>query len=895
MDSFWALPEGQVLDTLKANKEKGLSAAEAKGRLGKNGYNLITQKDATPAWAVLWRQFQSPLIIILIVAALISVAQRDLTDALVIMIVVVVNTAVGFFQEYRAERTIENLRKALPETARVIRDGIEQKIAARNLVVGDIIIVEAGDKTPADARIIQTQNLRVNEAALTGEAVPAHKDGKTAAKDAPLAERDNMLFMSTFVVDGRALAVVTGTGMNTEIGRISAEVTRLKSVPTVLQRKITVFGRYVLIAAVSFSLLIFLFGVSQNIEPDVMLKTALSLLVSVVPEGLPIAVTVVLSVGLLRMYRRHALIRKLSAAETLGGATVICVDKTGTLTEGKMMVEKLIVGGEQVAVSGHGYSLSGDFLLKDKKIAVSSLPPLKVLLELGSLATMSTISRDDLENDEAKLLTDPTETALAVVASKAGFYAFREEKRHPEILEIPFDQELRYSTSVHRFGNHNRYITKGAPEKVLRLSTHVLSSTGVRQRLLTETRAKLSQAAEESAGQGFRLVALAYCDRPSSEELNAKHARSLTFVGYFCISDPIRADVRQAVAKAKDAGVRVVMLTGDHLLTAETIAQKVGLDAHGEVIHAADLAHHSLKNIGVVARATPGDKLRIVERLQRRGEIVAMTGDGVNDAPALKRADIGIAMGKSGTAVAVEAAEMVLLRDNFSSIVEAIQQGRLIWENLRKVVFYLISTTLAEVLVIVSSLVIGLPLPLLAVQILWMNLVTNGVTSMALTVEPEEANLMKRPPVRHSALVDWKMLRRMLPLSGIMLIGSLLIFVLSLDRGLDYARSATLTAMVFFQLINIFNARSETQSVFQMKLFSNRLLLICFGLAALLQLAALYTPAINRLIGTVPLDPVTVLAVIAISASIILVDELRKGMRRVALQWAKMQQVFVER
>lgn len=555
------------------------------------------------------------------------------------------------------------------------------------------------------------------------------------------------------------------------------------------------------------------------------------------------------------------------------------------------MVERLILADAAITVTGHGYSLSGRFLDGEKLISVAKVPAVQTMLELASLATMSTISKDDLANDQAKQLTDPTETALAVVAAKAGFYAFKEERTHPELLEMPFDQELRYSTSIHRFGDKNRLITKGSPERILQLSSHFLAANGTRRPLLRATKTLLEEKAADAARQGYRLVALGYVDHPKSAPIKATKLGELTLVGYFAIADPIRSDVRAAVATAKKAGVRVMMLTGDHLLTAETIARKVGLDAHGDVIHASDVKHHGLDEVSVIARATPADKLRIIEKLQKAGEVVAMTGDGVNDAPALKRADIGIAMGRSGTDVAIEAAQMVLLRDNFAAIVDAIEEGRLIWENLRKVVFYLTSTTLAEVLILIVCLLLGLPLPLLAIQILWMNLVTDGIMSMALTVEPSHQDLMngRSRAAQTGQLLDGAMIGRMLLMSAVMMAGSLGTYIVTLDHGTEYARTATLTAMVFFQLLNIFNARSSTRSVFTLSLTSNRLLIASFCIALLVHSVTLYIPGVGAFLGTVALPISTVLAILAMSGSIILADELRKILHRTALQWAKLQ------
>lgn len=891
MDKIWTLPSERLLTQFKTDLNHGLASSEARARLRRYGANQLTVSDRPSALLLLLRQIQNPLTYILIIASLVSLFQDDIASATVILVVVVFNVAVGFLQEHKAEETIQSLRSVLTLQARVIRDGIEQKVKAALLVPGDILAIEAGDRVPADARIINAANLRVNESALTGEAVPAHKKANVIRGEVALADRQNMLFMSTLIVDGRALAVVTHTGMQTEIGAISREVAHVKPLPTLLQRKMAILGRYLLVVALLLTAILFFFGLARDIPLLEMLTTALSLLVSIVPEGLPVAVTVVLSVGLMRIYRRKALVRQLAAAETLGSATVICVDKTGTLTEGEMMVEKLLLASEKVSVSGHGYSLSGDFSIDGKKIDLKKHPAVKSILEMASLATMSTISKKDLKDDEAKILTDPTETALAVVGAKAGYYAFSEERTHPEVLEIPFDQDKRFSASVHKFERTNRYIVKGSPEKILQLSSHILTANGSVKRLLPSTRTDLERQAEEMAATGYRLVALAYANRPAGEEVGVKNIKQLTLCGLFCLTDPIRSDVKRAIAQAHESGVRVIMITGDHLLTAKSIAAKIGLDQHGSAVHAADLRTTDISTISVIARATPTEKLWIIDKLQKRGEIVAMTGDGVNDAPALKKADIGIAMGKNGTDVAIEASAMVLTNDNFSAIVAAIEQGRLIWENLRKVIFYLVSTTLAEVLIVVAALFMGLPLPLIAVQILWMNLVTDGVMSVALTLEPEEDDLMKKPPRPPStSLVDGGMIRRMLFLSLVMTAGTLFIYLAFLPRGIDYARTAALTIMVAFQLLNVFNARSATRSAFSIGIGRNPIIFALLAVALVLQVASVYVPFFQHFLRTVPLDSSTILIIISVSASIILADELRKIARSVMLNWAKLQQ-----
>ncbi|HUD20612.1 MAG TPA: HAD-IC family P-type ATPase, partial [Candidatus Saccharimonadales bacterium] len=511
-----------------------------------------------------------------------------------------------------------------------------------------------------------------------------------------------------------------------------------------------------------------------------------------------------------------------------------------------------------------------------------------------SLATMSTISKEDLKNNLAKELTDPTETAMAVVAAKAGFYAFAREKRYPELLEIPFDQELRLSTSIHRLGRVNRYIVKGSPEKIIGLSKNILTVGGSGRRLLKDSKEKLLAQANDYASQGYRVTVLGYVDYPERVPLKATMVRGLTLAGFLIMADPIRPEVRAAIEKTAQAGIRTVMITGDHLLTAQAIGEQVGLLNYGTAIHADEVTKRQLGEVSVIARATPKEKLIIVEQLQKQGQVVAMTGDGVNDAPALKRADVGIAMGEHGSDVAVEAADMVLLNDNFTSIVGAIEQGRLIWENLRKAALYLISTALAEVLIIVIALLAGWPLPLLAAQILWLNLVTEGLNSMSLTIEPPESDLMARPPrPDNEPIIDGAMLMRFVLHSLVMTAISLLVFHVTLDSGVGYARTMVVLTMIFFHFYNLLNCRSQTKSIFAMNYRTNRLLIGMLLLSVVLAIGAVYEPHLQALLHTTALNLGDLLWAIILPASIIIVDEFYKLALRSAQAWAKAQRAFV--
>ncbi len=884
---FHALPKGRVIENFQTNELHGLTDAAAKLRLRRHGYNQLTAKSGPGSLEIWLRQLKSPLTYILLLADVFALVQREWADAAVISVVVVVNTIIGFVQERKAENVMAKLRQILAPTAKVIREGVEQKIPARLVVPGDIIVVEAGDRVPADARILQCRNLRVNQATLTGESIPAHKREATVAPDTALIDQVNMLFSTTLVVSGQATALVTGAGMGSEIGKITREVAEVKEKPENLERQINRVARTVLAVTVVFLLLLFVVGVAYQLPFLELLKVVLSLLVSIVPEGLPVAITVTLSVGLLRIWRKRAIIRRLSAAETLGSATIVCVDKTGTITEGKLMVEKIFAGHVEYNVTGEGYRLSGDFIRDREKVAIKKEKTASLLLELASLVTSSTVSRGDLKSDHARELTDPTETALAVVAAKAGWFSFEQERESPELVELPFDQELRISASVRQLASRQRCIVKGSPEHILARSTKLLSS-GKELRLSSQSKSDLEQRSDSYASQGYRVVALAYVDVAPGQVHSLEGMKNLTFVGFFAMTDPIRSDVAEVLKIAHQAGVRVMMITGDHLKTAEAIARRAGIAQYGRVVHADELGRQKLETVSVIARSSPAQKLEIVERLQRQGEIVAMTGDGVNDAPALKKADIGIAMGRAGTDVAIEASDMVLLQDNFSSIIEAIKQGRLIWENLRKVIFFLISTSFAEIAIILIAVVMKLPLPLLAVQILWMNLVTDGVNSMALTVEPSEKELMKQKPRDPKEPILTKgMLGRMALLTAVMIVGTIGLYYYFLPQGVGYARTAALTTMVFFQLFNLFNSRSEYQSVFEMPLLKNKLLVGTALLSVLLQLAAVYLPALTQLLKTEPISGAAFVITIAVASSIVLVDELRKYARHAALRWAQ--------
>lgn len=887
MQKPWSQPTAQVLRELKTDRLHGLTSRDARVRLTRSGPNQLNTAKRNGPLQRLFDQLKNPLTLLLCFTLILTIAEGQTTDSLIIAFVIVANSLIGFFQEQKAETVMSRLHRILAPQARVIRDSVEQKLLAKLLVPGDIVLLEAGDRVPADGRIIESRNLLINEAPLTGEALPQRKLEGLLSPATVLADRTNTTFLGTLVVSGAGTMVVTSTGPTTELGTIAQTVRSLNDQPEEITRQINRLGLWLLGIGLVLALAVLVVGLVRGNNVLDMITVVASLLVSMVPEGLPIAVTVVLAVGVKNIFTADAIVRKLASAETLGSVSVICVDKTGTLTENKLAVEKLLVGGQEYTVDGDGYKLSGNFYQQGQRFDVAKQPAVRLLLELSSLSTLATISRADLKRDEVLQLTDPTETAMAVVAAKAGFYAFQEERTHPELLELPYDHQRRAAISVHKFGKNERVIAKGSPEEILKHCEFQVSSQGEKRRLLPASRSELVELANDYAEGGYRVIALAYADRPQKDAVAVGKLARLTLVGFLAMTDQIRLDVRSNIAEAKAAGVKVMMLTGDHLLTAKTIAQKIGLAAEPVAVHASEMHERSFEGVDVVARLSPEEKLTIVKSLQKHGEIVAMTGDGINDTPALKAADIGVAIGRGGSDAAQEAADMVLLSNKFSSIVAAIKTGRLIWANMRKIIYYLLSTSVAEAFVLIAALAQGWPLPLGAVQILWMNLVTDGVTSIALAFEPAESDLMtKKAQLKGRNIFDLGMLRRILLATTVMTLGTLLLFDLT-GQNLAFARSVALTVMVFFQVFNLFASRSETRSVFRLPLTTNRPLLGLFALSVGLQLVALYSPLGNRFLGTVPLPPTTLLLCAGVAFSIIIVDELRKLAATLMKRWAQ--------
>ncbi len=873
------------LDTLRP----GLSEDKVKERLHQYGFNELKEKGRTPAVIVFLRQFASPLIYILLVAALIElVVMKEATDASVILVVVFINAIIGFVQEGRAKRAVEALKKLTVPQAKVSRNGAVVQVPASRLVPGDIILLETGDKVPADARLIETASLSVDESILTGESVPVEKYTDAIAGELTVADKVNMAHMGCSVVNGRGVAVVTATGMNTEIGKITAQVQEVKPPPTPLQRNVARLGRYIGILVLGIIIVLIIIGLAKGYTFEEMFTLAVAAAVAAIPEGLPVMVTVVLALGMRRMAQRHSLIRKLPAVETMGAVTVICSDKTGTLTESEMTLRQIHIDGRMIDITGVGYRPDGEFLENGQKLDLENDDELLLILRISALCNDAALKSN---NNKHQILGDPTEGALLVAALKAGLDQETLQEKYPRLAELPFSSGTRYMATLHPRdnGQDSKMVVyvKGSVDRVLAMSKNVLEN-GTSVELSQERRSAIEEMNLTMASKALRVMAFAYTDcSPALEQLSHEHLDgNLTLVGLVGIIDPPRAEARKAVADCKHAGIKVVMITGDQKATAVAIAREIGLP-DGEVVTGLELDKISdeefitkIEAISVFARVEPLHKLRIVNALKSNGYTVAMTGDGVNDAPALKSADIGIAMGIKGTDVAREASDMVLTDDNFASIVAAVEEGRVIFENIRRSVFYLLSTNMGELFALIATIIAGMPLPVVAVQILWINLVTDGVCTIPVGLEPKSRKVLEEPPRRQKAGIVYQgMLVRIVFIALLMSLGTFFVFKWGLQTvGLDEARTIAFSVLVVFQLFNTFNARSDEQSIFKLGFFSNRLLIGALGLAVLLQLIVIYAPPLQNLFHTVPLNLGDWGIIVLISFGLLVVEEVRKFM-----------------
>ena len=860
MEAPWhALPIDEVLKTLNT-EINGLAEEEARKRFERYGPNELEERVKRGVLSVFVDQFKSVLVVLLIFAAAFSLLIREVVDAAAIGAILVINAVLGTIQEYRAEKSLEALRRLAAPKATVLRDGLPLKIPARELVPGDVILLQAGDRVPADARLIESVNLRVDEAVLTGESVPVDKDADLVLpEETPLPERKNMVYSSSIVTYGRAKAVVVATGMSTELGRIAALVQSEQKEETPLQRRLDSFGKklgtfiLILAALVSLEGIVELGGLHSLEVAEEVILTGISLAVSAVPEGLPAVVTVALAIGVQRMASRNAIVRRLAAVETLGSATVIATDKTGTITMNEMAVREIWVAGETNGVPSE--------IEVPRESLVDVEDPLSLMLAGFVLCNDS---RVEVKSGKEVRIGDPTELALLLAASDVGLKPEDVRAEVPRIAEVPFDSARKRMTTFHRFEGKVLAFMKGAPEVVIPLCSAVMWSGGEIKELSEELRLELDTITRDMASRALRVLAFAFKVVPEGEELNESQESRMVLLGLVGMMDPPRPEVPEAVAKAKRAGIRVVMITGDHALTAAAVAREVGIDESGSVITGWELDRMSdeeleeaVEKVSVFARVSPEHKLRILNALKARGHIVAMTGDGVNDAPAVKRADIGVAMGIRGSDVTREAADMVLTDDNFATIVNAIEEGRRIYENIRKFIRLLLSANWDEILVVSLAAFLDLPLPFLPLQILWLNLLTDGLPAMALGLDPPDEDLMNRPPRDPREEIYHGMLWFILVAALVAAAASLVPFAMELKLTGDVARARTLafTIAVIFELFLALNCRSPRKYVYSSwkALTANRALILAILSSFALQLAVIYVPQLRVVFKTAPL------------------------------------------
>jgi P-type Ca2+ transporter type 2C len=892
MTTWWHLSVEGISRKLETDVKAGLSAAAADGRFWTIGPNELREKKGRGPLAIFLDQFKGLIIWVLIAAALVSGFLKEWVDALAILAIVILNAVLGLAQEYRAEKSLAALKKLSAPSSKVVRDGTARLVPARELVPGDLIEVEAGDHVPADSRVIwHTSNFAVQEASLTGESMPVNKtDIALAEKDIPLAERANILYMGTSVVSGKARAFVVETGMQTELGRIAGLIQDIRKETTPLQRKLEEFGKWIIYLCFFLVAIVFGLEILRGGKVLDMFLTSVSLAVAAIPEGLPAVVTIALALGVQRMVKRHVLIRKLPSVETLGCATVICSDKTGTLTKNEMTVRAVWTSKGAFEVMGSGYDPFGSFRKEGDSFDPQTSPDLMKALSVGVLCNNA---RFGLVDGRTSVFGDPTEIAILSAAAKAGVWKEEEEGTFELVEEIPFDSERKKMSIVRRAEQDMVVFTKGAPDLLLKDCDSILEDGLVRP-LGEADRGRIMAANDGYSGQALRVLAVAYrnLDREPHSYVAETIERDLTFAGLVAMIDPPRPEVREAIAKCRTSGIRTVMITGDHKNTAVAIARELGFYGDdscaltGEDVDRLtdEELDASVENVSVYARVSPEHKLRAVRAWRKRGEVAAMTGDGVNDAPAVKEADIGVAMGITGTDVTKEVSDMVITDDNFASIVAAVEEGRGIYDNIRKFIHFLLSCNLGEILVMFTAALFGFPVPLLPIQILWVNLVTDGLPALALGVDPVDPNIMDRPPRKTDEPVITGARAWLIGLQGVLItacsLGAFLFVLLYENEGIDRARTAALATLACSQLFHAFNCRSMKNSIFKLKFSTNPQLVGAVVLSFLLQMAVIYVPFLQPVFKTVALSLVDLGMIMVFSTLPLWIMELVKALNR---------------
>jgi Ca2+-transporting ATPase len=870
-----------VANTLRelGTSESGLSQSEATTRLLKYGKNAFPETRPDGIFAIFVRQFEGPLIYILLAAAGIVFAIGEIVDSLVILAVLIVNAIIGSFQEGKAQGALLSLRKLVGQKATVIREGRDVVIADTELVPGDILVLREGEKVPADARVILSYNLKANEASLTGESEPIRKHSDVISNErASVADEENIVFKGTHIVAGNGTAVVFATGLHTELGKIAQKIISIDTaVP--LAEGVRKISRALIIGVAVSCLLIFSLGLFRGETIFQMFRTVVAVAVSAIPEGLPVALTLILAAGVWRMSKKNVLVKRMQAVEALGHTKIIAVDKTGTLTKNEMVVERLYTNGVMFEISGNGYEPVGNIFMNNKMIDAPELPEIVFAARVAAYSSTARLSYVS-ETKQWLVAGDPTEAALGVFGEKGGFRTETVNEEAPKVFELPFDYAKKTHMVVRKSGEKNFLALTGAPESVID-ACHKVFHSGEEQKFSPEMKREMEKEMQHLARAGYRVVAYAW-SAMANEKFDS--IPPLVFGGFFGIRDALRPQVRETVAAVHAAGMRVVMITGDHKLTAEAIARDAGIFHKGDVVLSGtdidELSDTGLQNmlagVSVFARVTPEHKLRIIEAYRARGEVIAMTGDGVNDAPSLVAADLGVALGEIGTEVAKDASDIILLDDNFGNITAAAEEGRNIYETVRKVVLYLVSTSFGEVLVIVGALALGFPIPLTPSQIIWLNFVTDGFLTVALAMEPKEKNLLLRPRTTSRSLLDAPAIVRAILMGATMAGGTLLLFAAYTDFSWGKAITMGLTVLAIFQWMNAFNCRSERESAFTKNIQQNKWLFYAFFFVFVLQLFAVYAPFLQKILSTEALGFFDWVVMFLVSLSIIFIEEIRK-------------------
>ncbi|HAT9777355.1 TPA: HAD-IC family P-type ATPase [Legionella pneumophila subsp. pneumophila] len=878
-----------IASQFKTDLALGLTETQAAQRLKEVGPNLLSQQKKTSPLIIFLQQFGSVVTWVLLGAVIVSFLLDEKADAIAIFAIVILNAIIGFVLEYRADRAMLALQQMAAPKATVLRDGHAKRIAASEIVPGDIILFESGDLIAADARLFELSSLKVNEAPLTGESIPVAKNLDIFAKDTPLADRKNMVFTGTSIADGTGRALVVATGMQTEMGHIAKMLTEASRDETPLQKKLNQVGSRLLWLCFFIVIAIFGLGLLRNIPLFKLFMSSVSLAVAAIPEGLPAVVTVALALGVQRMVRRAVLVRRLAAVETLGCLQVICTDKTGTLTVGEMTARKLVTAGDVYSIHGEGYHLTGGFSLQAQEINV----PEDTLLQ-ATLQAMAACNNAEFcqQNEQMATVGDPTEVALLVAAAKGGIWRSELQSSLLRIKELPFSSERKRMTVVCKQENELVAFVKGAPEIILERCTHILTNDGIKK-LTPNDRARMKQSCELMASEALRLLAFAkrQLEPALLEKEDEDIENNLVFLGLIGLQDPPHASAKESVARCKKAGIKPIMITGDHPDTARAIAQELGiLEANDRLLTGNELEHmpeeefnHCVKDIAVYARVTAEHKLKIVRAWKKQNMVVAMTGDGVNDAPALKEASVGIAMGKTGTAVTKEAADIIVMDNNFTSIVAGIEEGRTIYDNIAKTLAYLLAGNSGELLVVFIALLIGWPLPLLPIQLLWINLITDGLPAIALATDPSEPGILDRPPrATQKSLMDIAFFKRVTFIGCLTALVTLGVFAYEylIDRDLIQAQDAAFSVLVTAELLRAFGARSQTKTIWQIGFFSNLRLLFIVSISFSLQVLIHHIPMLRELFGIEPVSFTQCSSWILLGMLPLLVIEAQKWLRK---------------